>query len=154
MTETPATGRLTDRMADARAERLPRGAAAGREGLHLAPRTDLPEDDEIRSIKSRAPAHLSTGVPVRLRGLAGFGKMMPALDVTARLGRPVALVRGDHAVTSDDPLGREIGRFESHVRDRYVHSVTRRETTTRAAGSGGRRRERSTATPARPRRWS
>ena len=64
MNETPATGRLSDWMEDAHAARVPDGVAdvlaemgglegVGRDCLHLSPRTDLYEDDEIRSIRSR-----------------------------------------------------------------------------------------------------
>lgn len=104
----------------ARADSLPR-------------RSDVFEDEGLASIRSRALAYLRAGTAVHFRGPAGMGKTTLALHIAHDLGRPVALVTGDAALTSGDLLGRELGQDTRHLRDRYVASVVRTESTTRAA---------------------
>jgi gas vesicle protein GvpN len=106
-------------------------AAAG--ALVLRPRADLFLDEELRSLHSRAVAYLRAGAPVHLRGPAGAGKTTMALHVAAWLGRPVTLLTGDAAMTSDNLLGREVGEDTLATHDRYVHRVTKTATQTRAA---------------------
>lgn len=98
------------------------------------PVTERPlyEDDELLSIQSRALAYLKAEVPVHFRGPAGVGKTTLALRVAARLGRPVALITGDGELTSADLLGREVGQTTRRLDDRFIHTVTRTETSTEA----------------------
>ena len=96
----------------------------------LGPPMDLYIDDAIRSIESRALAYLNAGLAIHLRGPAGVGKTTLALQVAAKLGRPLVFVTGDAWMTSGHLLGREAGQVTRQVVDRFVHSVTKVETQT------------------------
>jgi nitric oxide reductase NorQ protein len=98
----------------------------------LTPREDLFEDQTLRAIQNRALAYLRAGLHVHLRGQAGTGKTTLALDIAARLGRPVILIAGDNWFTSANLLGRETGSKTRQVLDRYVHSVQKLDATTSA----------------------
>jgi len=108
------------------------GATGAGEALSLAPRTDLFEDDALRSIQARALTYLLSGVPVHLRGPAGVGKTTLALQVAARLGRPAVLVTGDGWFRAQDLVGGQSGVRTRQVRDRYIHTVQKSETETKA----------------------
>ena len=97
----------------------------------------LYEDSEISSLRSRAHLYLSLGIPVHFRGRAGMGKTTLAMHVAHELGRPVSVVTGDHALSSSDLIGGEIGYDTQRVRDRYVHSVSRLEEKSRAVWADG-----------------
>jgi gas vesicle protein GvpN len=118
---------------DTLAAMLDEDASHAAQAMVLKPRADMFEDAELLSIQSRALAYLRVGTPVHFRGPAGAGKTTLALQIAARLGRPVQLVSGDASMTSGDLLGREVGANTSHVRDKYIHSVTKTETETRIA---------------------
>jgi len=90
------------------------------------------EDEEIASMQSRAIAYLNASIPVHFRGPAGMGKTTLALHIAQALGRPVAFVTGDHWMTSADLIGREVGQTTKQLRDSYIHSVRRLESSTRA----------------------
>jgi gas vesicle protein GvpN len=95
------------------------------------------EDDELRSLKSRALAYLRLGIPVHFRGRAGMGKTTLAMQLAGELGRPVTFVSGDVALSSADLLGREVGHDSRRLQDRFVQRVTRSESCTRAVWSDG-----------------
>ena len=100
--------------------------------VELHPRSDLFEDDNLRSLEQRAMTYLRAGIPVHLRGPAGTGKSTMALQVATRLGRPVALMSGDHGVSSSDLIGKEGGVRTRRVVDRFIHNVQKQETETSA----------------------
>lgn len=102
-----------------------------------SPALDLFEDREISSLRSRAVLYLNLGIPVHFRGRAGMGKTTMALHVAQEFGRPVSVVSGDHALTSADLVGREIGYDTQRVHDRYVHSVSRMAESSRAVWTDG-----------------
>ena len=89
-------------------------------------------DDALRSIESRAVAYLNAGLAVHLRGPAGAGKTTLAMQIAARIGRPLTLLTGDAWMTSGHLVGREAGAVSRQVIDRYVHTVTKIETETSA----------------------
>jgi nitric oxide reductase NorQ protein len=95
-------------------------------------RGDLFENDEILSIESRALSYLRAGVPVHLRGPAGTGKTTLAIQIAARLDRPAILVTGDGWLTAGNLVGRESSVKTRHVEDRFVHSVRKVESETKA----------------------
>jgi nitric oxide reductase NorQ protein len=101
----------------------------------LRPRGDLFENDEILSIESRALSYLRSGVPVHLRGPAGTGKTTLAIQIAARLGRPAILVTGDGWLTAGNLVGRESSVKTRRVEDRFVHSVRKIESETKAVWS-------------------
>lgn len=108
-------------------------ALAGVEtALSLSVRTDLFEDDVLRSIQARALSYLLAGVPVHLRGPAGVGKTTLALQIAARLGRPAVLVTGDGWFRAQDLVGAQSGVRTRQVRDRYIHTVQKTESETKA----------------------
>lgn len=113
-------------------EGFQQGASASGEVLTLTPRADLYEDDALRSIQARALTYLLSGVPVHLRGPAGVGKTTLALQVAARLGRPAVLVTGDGWFRAQDLVGGQSGVRTRQVRDRYIHTVQKTETETKA----------------------
>ena len=98
----------------------------------LSPRDDLFEDPAVRAIQNRALAYLKAGLHVHLRGMAGTGKTTLAIEIAARLGRPVILLAGDNWFTSANLLGRETGSKTKQVLDRYVHSVQKLDAQTSA----------------------
>jgi gas vesicle protein GvpN len=114
--------------------------AAGQGGDFAVPRpwtegrTSRPffEDGELHSLQSRAIAYLRAGVAVRFQGPAGTGKTAMALRVAHVLGRPVAFLTGHSRMTPDDLIGREAGFRSSRIEDKYIASVRRTETRTRA----------------------
>jgi len=103
---------------------------AGNTAWSPAPRTDLFENPQLASIGDRALTYLNAGIPVHLRGPAGTGKTTMAMQLAARLGRPMVLLTGDDGLTAAHLIGREIGTKSKQVVDRYVHSVRRVETET------------------------
>jgi nitric oxide reductase NorQ protein len=94
------------------------------------PRSDLFENPQLTSIGDRALLYLRAGIPVHLRGPAGTGKTTIAMQLAARLGRPMVLLTGDDGLTPAHLVGREIGTKSRQVVDRYVHSVRKVETET------------------------
>ncbi|MEM6548595.1 MAG: gas vesicle protein GvpN [Pseudomonadota bacterium] len=110
------------------------GANDGPPGAIMPPiRADLFEDSDIVSIQSRAMAYLEAGAPVHFRGPAGAGKTTLALQIAARVGRPVVLLTGDSALNSGDLVGREIGFESETTRDQFIHSVVKTKAKTCAA---------------------
>ena len=108
------------------------GAPPAAGALVLTPIPDLWAAGEMEAIRDRAHAYLRAGVPVHFRGPAGVGKTTLALDVAARLGRPVALLTGGDEITSGDLLGRQLGETTREIRDSYVQRVVRTESRSRA----------------------
>ncbi|MEO1748479.1 MAG: gas vesicle protein GvpN [Pseudomonadota bacterium] len=100
----------------------------GKAGVDLSIRTDLYEDDAVRSIQSRSLAYLRAGIPVHLRGPAGTGKSTMALQIAAQLGRPSVIVTGDAWLKASDLVGREAGIRSKQVVDKYIQSVRKVET--------------------------
>ena len=103
--------------------------------VQLRPRDDLFENDEILSIESRALSYLRAGVPIHLRGPAGTGKTTLAIQIAAKLGRPAILLAGDGWLTAGNLVGRETSVKTRHVVDRFVHSVKKVESETKAVWS-------------------
>jgi gas vesicle protein GvpN len=103
--------------------------------VDLRPRGDLFENDEILSIESRALTYLRANVPVHLRGPAGTGKTTLAVQIAAKLGRPAILITGDGWLTAGNLVGRETAMRSRQVVDRYVHSVRKVESETKAVWS-------------------
>jgi nitric oxide reductase NorQ protein len=100
--------------------------------VSLTPREDLFEDQALRAIQNRAIAYMKAGLHVHLRGMAGTGKTTLAIEIAARLGRPVILIAGDNWFTSANLLGKETGSKTKQVLDRYVHSVQKLDASTSA----------------------
>jgi len=95
------------------------------------------EDAELHSLYTRASAYLRAGVAIRFQGPAGTGKTAMALRVARGLGRPVAFLTGHSRMSPEDLVGREIGHRTSRVEDKYIASVRRTETRTRADWQDG-----------------
>ncbi|MDG4648426.1 AAA family ATPase [Roseibacterium sp. SDUM158017] len=89
------------------------------------------ENAAIRVFIDRASVYAAAGVPLHLTGPAGMGKTSFALRIAGELGRPVSFMSGNDWLTAQDFIGREIGRSESTMVDKYVQSVRRTETSTR-----------------------
>jgi len=95
------------------------------------------DDAHLASLRSRAMAYLSAGLPVHFRGRAGMGKTTLALTLAREIARPVALLTGDSGLGAAGLVGREIGEDSVTLRDRYIHSVTRSERRVRAVWADG-----------------
>jgi len=98
--------------------------------VELAPRADLFADNSLQSLQDRAMIYLRAGIPVHLRGPSGTGKSTMALQIAARLGRPIAMLSGDHGVSSKDLIGKEGGTRTKRVVDKFIHNVQKHETET------------------------
>jgi gas vesicle protein GvpN len=109
--------------------------AAGGNVVALRPRGDLYENDEILSIESRALTYLRAGAAVHFRGPAGTGKTTLAIQIAAKLGRPAVLLAGDGWFTAGHLVGRETSVKTRQVVDRFVHSVQKVESETKAVWS-------------------
>ncbi|MBF9029972.1 AAA domain-containing protein [Rhodobacterales bacterium HKCCE3408] len=90
------------------------------------------EDDATRALLARAADYVRAGVCVNLSGAAGLGKTTLALRIAEEIGRPVSLMTGNEWLTTRDFVGREVGQTERTVVDKYVQSVRRTETESRA----------------------
>lgn len=106
------------------------GRAAASAVVQLNPRDDLFVDEYLSSLEQRAIVYLRAGIPVHLRGPSGTGKSTMALQVATRLGRPIAMLSGDHTSTSGDLVGREGGTRTRRVVDRFIHNVQKQEAET------------------------
>ena len=86
---------------------------------------------ELRPLFQRALAYVRAGVPLHLTGAPGLGKTTFAMALARRLGRPVTVMTGHHAMTGADLLGREIGQTTQEVVDKFVQRVRRSEARSR-----------------------
>lgn len=90
------------------------------------------ESAEIANIISRASFYAGIGIPIHFFGAAGQGKTSLAMVVARRLGRPIAMMAGHQWLDASDMIGKEVGHTQAKVIDKYVQSVQRSETRTRA----------------------
>ena len=97
------------------------------EVLSLQPRPDFVETPGIRDLTERALDYLAAGFPIHFRGAAGTGKTTLALNVAARLGRPVMVIAGDEEIGSSDLIGGQYGYRYRKVRDNFIHAVKKYE---------------------------
>ena len=81
----------------------------------------------VAVIAQRALAYLRAGYAVHLCGPTGTGKTTLAFHVGSQLNRPIALLHGDHQLTSTDLIGSPTGTRTSRVVDNYIRSVVRTE---------------------------
>ncbi|ARE42199.1 ATPase associated with various cellular activity [Rhodovulum sp. P5] len=100
--------------------------------LGLQSRHGFFQNAEITDIMARALSYVRAGVCVHFSGMAGLGKTTMALRIAEALGRPVSFMTGNEWLTTKDFIGGQIGETTSTVVDKYVQSVRRSETTTRA----------------------
>lgn len=90
------------------------------------------EDAETAALLARITDYVRAGVCVNLSGAAGLGKTTLALRIAEEIGRPVSFMTGNQWLTTRDFVGREVGQTERTVVDKYVQSVRRTETESRA----------------------
>lgn len=90
------------------------------------------EDMATAAMLARVIDFVSAGVCVNLSGPAGLGKTTLALRAAEEIGRPVSFMTGNQWLTTRDFIGREVGQTERTVVDRYVQSVRRTESESRA----------------------
>jgi gas vesicle protein GvpN len=83
----------------------------------------------LRSMADRAFAYLRAGYSLHLRGPAGGGKTTLALHLAALRGRPLVLVHGDDALSSEDLVGGQSGYRRTRVVDNFVRSVVKTKET-------------------------
>jgi len=81
----------------------------------------------VAAIAERALVYLRAGYAVHLCGPTGTGKTTLAFHVGSQLNRPIALLHGDHQLTSTDLIGSPSGTRTSRVVDNYIRSVVRTE---------------------------
>jgi nitric oxide reductase NorQ protein len=90
------------------------------------------QDDATRDLLARIVEFVGAGVCVNLSGSAGLGKTTLALRAAEEIGRPISFMTGNQWLTTSDFVGREVGQTERTVVDKYVQSVRRTETESRA----------------------
>ena len=91
--------------------------------LSAQPSADFVETAYIKDLTDRALDYIRAGFPVNFSGPAGVGKTTLALHIAARLGRPVALICGDHEFNSSDLVGGLLGYRKKYLKDNYIRSV-------------------------------
>lgn len=89
------------------------------------------ENDEISDLLQRGLFYARAGVPIHFQGTAGRGKTSIALEIAARLGRPVSVMTGNDWLDAEDLIGKEVGHSTRSVVDKYVQRVRRSEATVR-----------------------
>ncbi len=90
------------------------------------------EDEATAKTLARIIDFVQAGVCVNLSGHAGLGKTTLALRAAEEIGRPVSFMTGNQWLTTRDFIGREVGQTERTLVDRYVQSVRRTESESRA----------------------
>ena len=90
-------------------------------------RTDFVETEYIKGIISRALAYIKAGFAVHFRGGAGTGKTSLAMNLAARIGRPIMLIHGDDEFGTSDLIGGRYGFRVRRVLDNFVQSVVKTE---------------------------
>lgn len=98
----------------------------------LSRKDSFVEDAATAAILARVIDFVMAGVCVNLSGPAGLGKTTLALRAAEEIGRPVSFMTGNQWLTTRDFIGREVGQTERTVVDRYVQSVRRTESESRA----------------------
>lgn len=91
----------------------------------LQPTDEFVETPYIRELTQRALDYIHIGFPVNFEGPAGVGKTTLAFYAASKLGRPVALLYGDHQFNSSDLVGSFYGYHKKSVRDNFIRSVTK-----------------------------
>jgi len=91
--------------------------------LSAQPSADFVETAYIDGLTGRALDYIRAGFPVHFSGPAGVGKTTLALHIAARLGRPVALICGDHEFNSSDLVGGLYGYRKQYLKDNFIRSV-------------------------------
>jgi len=81
----------------------------------------------IEKIVHRAMLYASAGLPIHLTGPTGTGKTSIAMQVAARLGRPVVIVHGDEEFGTSDFVGGYQGYSQKSVKDNFIHSVKKNQ---------------------------
>jgi nitric oxide reductase NorQ protein len=83
----------------------------------------------LQSLTERAFAYLQAGYSLHLRGPAGGGKTTLALHLAALRARPLVLLHGDDALSSEDLVGGHAGYRHTRVVDNFVRSVVKTKET-------------------------
>lgn len=100
--------------------------------VKLQSRSDFFSDEAVKSIEARAFTYAKAAVPIHFRGPAGTGKTTLAMQIAAKIGRPVVLMTGDGWHTSHNLIGKEAGTRQNQVVDNFIHSVKKVRTETHA----------------------
>lgn len=119
-------------MSSARKDTIEQITGEGVSVVKLATRADFFADEAVKSIEERAFAYANAAVPIHFRGPAGTGKTTIAMQIAARIGRPVVLMTGDGWHTSHNLIGKEAGSKQNQVVDNFIHSVKKVRTETHA----------------------
>jgi nitric oxide reductase NorQ protein len=90
-------------------------------------RDNFVETSYIKNLTDRALDYIQAGFPVHFSGPAGVGKTTLALHAADQLGRPVALICGDHEFNTSDLVGGLYGYHKKYLRDNFIRSVLKAE---------------------------
>ncbi len=102
------------------------------------PITGLVDSPELKSLTTRALAHLAANSAIHLSGWMASGKTVVALNLAASLGRPVVLMQGDARIGRAEILGREVASRRAQDTDHYIHSILRMDEPVRPIGEDDR----------------
>ncbi|MDO9514521.1 MAG: gas vesicle protein GvpN [Syntrophales bacterium] len=81
------------------------------------------QSDAVSGVMRRATNYLQAGFPIHFSGPAGTGKTTIAMNIAARIGRPVILLHGDDEFGTSDLIGGQYGFRRKKMVDNFIQSV-------------------------------
>ena len=85
------------------------------------------QSDSVIGVIRRATNYIMAGFPIHFSGPAGTGKTTIAMNIAARIGRPVILLHGDDEFGTSDLIGGQYGYRRKKMVDNFIQSVLKSE---------------------------
>jgi len=85
--------------------------------------------DSVNGVIRRGTNYMMAGFPIHFSGPAGTGKTTIAMNIAARIGRPVILLHGDDEFGTSDLIGGQHGYRRKKMVDNFIQSVLKSDET-------------------------